>query len=63
MMTVYRAFLRHLTKAEVIEHSNAHDAMADVYATIGDGETGKTRQPRLFDYLFTHHAINTNDWR
>lgn len=26
--------LEHLTKANGIEHSNAHDAMADVYATI-----------------------------
>ncbi len=46
--------LEHLTKANGIEHSNAHDAMADVYATIAMAKLVKTRQPRLFDYLFTH---------
>ncbi len=28
--------------------------MADVYATIAMAKLVKTRQPRLFDYLFTH---------
>lgn len=46
--------LEHLTKANGIEHGNAHDAMADVYATIAMAKLVKTRQPRLFDYLFTH---------
>lgn len=40
--------LEHLTKANGIEHSNAHDAMADVYATISMAKLVKTRQPRLF---------------
>ena len=46
--------LEHLTRANGIEHSNAHDAMADVYATIAMAKLVKTRQPRLFDYLYSH---------
>lgn len=46
--------LEHLTKANGIEHANAHDAMADVYATIAMAQLVKSRQPRLFDYLYTH---------
>ncbi|XTZ39847.1 exodeoxyribonuclease I [Salmonella enterica] len=46
--------LEHLTKANGIEHSNAHDAMADVYATIAMAQLVKTKQPKLFDYLFSH---------
>ncbi|VTP13040.1 Exodeoxyribonuclease I [Phytobacter ursingii] len=46
--------LEHLTKANGIEHSNAHDAMADVYATIAMAQLVKTHQPRLFDYLLSH---------
>lgn len=50
--------LEHLTKANGIEHSNAHDAMADVYATIAMAKLVKTRQPRLFDYLYTYRGKN-----
>lgn len=46
--------LEHLTAANGIEHANAHDAMADVYATIAMAKLVKTHQPRLFDYLFSH---------
>ena len=45
--------LEHLTAANGIEHSNAHDAMADVYATIAMAQLVKTRQPRLFEYLYS----------
>lgn len=48
--------LEHLTKANGIEHSNAHDAMADVYATIAMAKLVKTHQPRLFDYLLSHRS-------
>ncbi len=41
-----------LTKANGIEHSNAHDAMADVYATIEMAKLIKQKQPKLFDYFF-----------
>ncbi|ELM3723469.1 exodeoxyribonuclease I [Edwardsiella piscicida] len=44
--------LEHLSQANGIEHSNAHDAMADVYATIALAKRVKQAQPRLFDYLF-----------
>lgn len=46
--------LEHLTKANGIEHANAHDAMADVYATIAMAQLVKAKQPKLFDYLFSH---------
>lgn len=45
--------LEHLTKANGIEHTNAHDAMADVYATIAMAQLVRTRQPKLFDYLYS----------
>jgi exodeoxyribonuclease-1 len=46
--------LEHLTAANGVEHANAHDAMADVYATIAMAQLVKSRQPRLFDYLYSH---------
>lgn len=46
--------LEHLTVANGIEHANAHDAMADVYATIAMAKLVKIQQPRLFDYLYSH---------
>ena len=48
--------LEHLTRANGIEHSNAHDAMADVYATIAMAKLVKTAQPRLFEYLLSHRS-------
>ncbi len=48
--------LEHLTRANGIEHSNAHDAMADVYATIAMAQLVKTQQPRLFDYLLAYRS-------
>jgi exodeoxyribonuclease-1 len=48
--------LEHLTRANGIEHSNAHDAMADVHATIAMAQLVKSRQPRLFDYLYSHRG-------
>lgn len=53
--------LEHLTRANGIEHENAHDAMADVYATIAMAKLIKQAQPRLFDYLLQHrnkHKLN-----
>ncbi|AOM40545.1 exodeoxyribonuclease I [Xenorhabdus hominickii] len=44
--------LEHLTKANGIEHSQAHDAMSDVHATIAMAKLVKKAQPRLFDYFF-----------
>lgn len=45
--------LEKLSVANGIEHANAHDAMADVYATIELAKQIKQNQPKLFDYFFT----------
>ena len=44
--------LEDLAKANNIEHGQAHDALADVRATIALAKIIKTKQPRLYDYLF-----------
>ncbi len=44
--------LEDLSVANGIEHSNAHDAMADVYATIEMAKRLKAAQPKLFHYFF-----------
>ena len=44
--------LEMLSVANHIEHENAHDALADVYATIAMAKLVKEKQPRLFDFLF-----------
>ena len=41
-----------LTVANGIEHANAHDAMADVDATIAVAQLIREKQPELFNYLF-----------
>ncbi|MDC0612246.1 exodeoxyribonuclease I [Vibrio sp.] len=46
--------LEHLSVANGIEHSNAHDAMADVIATIELAKKVKQAQPKLFDYFYEH---------
>ncbi|WP_342753856.1 exodeoxyribonuclease I [Pantoea sp. MBD-2R] len=46
--------LEHLTKANGVAHENAHDAMSDVYATIAMAKRVKEKQPRLYDFLFSH---------
>jgi exodeoxyribonuclease I len=45
--------LEHLTVANGIEHSHAHDALADVRATIALAALLKTHQPRLFAYALS----------
>jgi exodeoxyribonuclease-1 len=42
-----------LSAANGIEHSGAHDALADVRATIGLARLLKACQPRLFDYALS----------
>ncbi|NHI00497.1 exodeoxyribonuclease I [Oceanimonas sp. MB9] len=44
--------LERLTQANGIAHGQAHDALADVRATIALARLLKQAQPRLFDYLF-----------
>lgn len=48
--------LENLTKANGIEHSNAHDAMADVYATIALAKLLKQKQPKLFQFFFENRG-------
>nr|WP_298414990.1 exodeoxyribonuclease I [uncultured Halomonas sp.] len=43
--------LEHLTAANDIEHVGAHDALADVRATIALAQLLKGRNAKLFDYL------------
>ncbi len=47
-----------LTAANDIPHEGAHDALADVRATIELARLLKTRQPRLFDFVFQHRDKN-----
>jgi len=42
-----------LAPANEIEHTDAHDALADVRATIGIARIIKTTQPKLFDYALS----------
>ncbi len=44
--------LEKLTEANSISHANAHDALADVLATIAMAELVKQHQPRLYDYIY-----------
>ena len=48
-----------LTKANGIDHGNAHDALSDVYATIGLAKLIKEKQPKLFDYALSLRAKQT----
>lgn len=48
--------LEDLTAANGIEHAGAHDALADVRATIAIARLVRERQPRLFDF-----ALNNRD--
>ncbi|SDS14083.1 exodeoxyribonuclease-1 [Halopseudomonas sabulinigri] len=45
--------LEALTAANGIDHGQAHDALADVRATIAMARLLRQAQPRLFDYLLT----------
>jgi len=44
--------LEDLTKANGIAHADAHDALADVRATIAMAKLVKAQQPRLYDYYY-----------
>ena len=45
--------LEHLSKANGIEHGEAHDALSDVRATLGLARKLREVQPRLFEYGLT----------
>lgn len=44
--------LDELSVANGIEHGQAHDALADVYATLGIARLLKKHQPNLFDFFY-----------
>lgn len=46
--------LEHLTVANGIDHGMAHDALADVHATIAMAKLVKERQPRLYDFVLSN---------
>ncbi|WP_113906575.1 exodeoxyribonuclease I [Aliidiomarina celeris] len=46
--------LEHLTAANHLNHGKAHDALADVYATIALAKLIYEKQPKLFDWAFEH---------
>ena len=48
--------LDQLTVANQIQHGNAHDALADVYATLSLAHLLRQAQPRLFQFLFEHRT-------
>lgn len=45
--------LEELAKSNQLEHESAHDALSDVNATIALAGLIRSRQPKLFDYLFS----------
>lgn len=51
--------LEDLTAVNGIEHSGAHDALADVYATIEMAKLIKHAQPKLYDYVFERRRKQT----
>jgi exodeoxyribonuclease-1 len=48
--------LDQLTIANGITHEAAHDALSDVYATIGIARLVKQAQPKLFQFLLEHRV-------
>ena len=44
--------LEDLTSANELEHSDAHDALSDVRATLAMAQLLRARQPRLYDYVY-----------
>ncbi|MCG7498833.1 exodeoxyribonuclease I [Vibrio sp. Of7-15] len=54
--------LERLSVENGIEHTNAHDAMADVHATIELAKKLKQSQPKLFNYLLSiRHKRKLNE--
>lgn len=45
--------LEFMTKVNKLLHDNAHDALADVQATIALARLVRSKQPKLFDYLLS----------
>jgi exodeoxyribonuclease I len=51
--------LEQFTKANNISHEGAHDALADVYATIAVAKLIKDKQPKLYDYYYNKRKKNS----
>ena len=45
--------LESLSQANGVEHSNAHDALSDVYATIAIAKLIRRQQPKLYEYAYS----------
>jgi exodeoxyribonuclease-1 len=52
--------LEYLTKVNKLEHSDAHDALADVRATIAMARLLREKQPELFDYILKYRDKKEN---
>lgn len=50
--------LTHLTEANELAHANAHDALADVRATIDLARLIRDKQPKLFDFAYSLRGKN-----
>jgi exodeoxyribonuclease-1 len=50
--------LTHLTEANGLAHANAHDALADVRATIALARLIRAKQPKLFDFAYALRGKN-----
>jgi exodeoxyribonuclease-1 len=48
--------LEHLTSANGIDQTGAHDALVDVYATINIARLVKRKQPQFFDYVLQNKS-------
>ncbi len=48
--------LEDLAAANGITHDRAHEALSDVYATIGITKLIRAKQPKLFKYVFLHKS-------
>ena len=46
--------LEYLSKLNKLDHVDAHDALSDVNASIALAKLLKSKQPKLFDYMFEH---------
>lgn len=48
--------LEDLTAANGLEHGAAHDALSDVHATIAMARLVRSKQPKLYDYVYEHRS-------
>jgi len=46
--------LEHLASANNLEQERAHDALSDVYATIALAKLIRSKQPKLYDFVFNN---------